>query len=179
MPQQLLSELRKIRPFDDTETEHLNDAIAWAESGAKIYRVAKPATPPKHLVAYFPVIDDDHILLVDHKNACLWLPTGGHVEQGEHARDTVVRELREELSLSVEPEQVGSPVMVTVATTVGLTAGHVDVTLWYAIRGDRNSPISFDQEEFHGARWFKFSELPLQRTDPNLQRFLCKLRAET
>jgi 8-oxo-dGTP pyrophosphatase MutT (NUDIX family) len=41
------------------------------------------------------------VLLVDHKNARLWLPTGGHVEEGEDPRATVVRELKEELGLAV------------------------------------------------------------------------------
>ena len=38
------------------------------------------ATPPKHLVSSFALVDHDHIILVDHKYAERWLPTGGHVE---------------------------------------------------------------------------------------------------
>jgi 8-oxo-dGTP pyrophosphatase MutT (NUDIX family) len=178
MPHRVLSELRTIQPCDEIEREHLAETLQWVESGVNIYRLAKPATPPKHLVAYFPVVDGEHILLVDHKNALLWLPTGGHVEPGESPRDAVARELHEELSLSVTAQDVGLPVMVTVATTVGLTAGHVDVTLWYAVQGDREAPIQFDREEFNDARWFRFSEVPLGRTDPNLQRFLDKLQAQ-
>ena len=80
------SELEAIVPFDALETEHLADAIAWVDSGAEIFRVAKHATPPKHLVSYFVIVDGDHILLVDHKSAQLWLPSGGHVEPDEHPR---------------------------------------------------------------------------------------------
>lgn len=39
-------------------------------------------------MSYFLVASDTQVLLVDHKNAQLWLPTGGHVEPGEHPRDT-------------------------------------------------------------------------------------------
>ena len=90
-------EVASIRPFDELEKIHQADALAWIDSGVPLCRTAKPATPPKHLVSYFAVVDGHDILLVDHKSAQLWLPPGGHVEPGEHPRETVVRELFEEL----------------------------------------------------------------------------------
>lgn len=176
MKDQVLAELASIQALDDTERRHLADAIAWVESGSPLFRTDKPATPPKHLVSYFAVVDREDILLVDHRNARLWLPTGGHVEPGEHPRRTVVRELFEELGLVAEADAVGPPVMVTVTETVGLTAGHVDVSLWYVVRGDKTHAISFDAEEFESVRWFAFDAAPLQRADPHLGRFLAKLR---
>ena len=169
------SELLSIQPLDELEALHLSDALAWVESGAPIFRVAKPATPPKHLVSYFAVVDEGNVLLVDHKNAKLWLPTGGHVELGEDPRVTVVRELQEELGLTISAEYVGSPLMVTVTETVGLTAGHTDVSLWYVIQGDQSATLGFDREEFNDVRWFPFGELPIGRCEPNLPRFLSKI----
>lgn len=168
-------ELMAIQPLDELECRHLDDAMAWVDSGAELFRTAKPATPAKHLVSYFAVIDGDHILLVHHRNAELWLPTGGHVEPGEHPRATVVRELREELELTIGLEDVGPPWMVTVTRTVGRTSGHTDVSLWYVVDGDRARPLGFDDEEFHDARWFHVSEAPRQHGDPHLGRFLTKL----
>ena len=169
-------ELLAITPHDDLERLHLQDALAWVESGAPLFRVEKPAVPFKHLVCYFALVDGAHILLVDHKNAQLWLPTGGHVEPDEHPRATVVRELKEELSLAVTSSQIGPPLMITVAETVGLSAGHIDVSLWYFVIFDRNVRIVFDPIEFYDAKWFPFAEVPFQRTDPHLHRFLDKLR---
>lgn len=97
------SELLEISPLDEVEKSHFEDAIAWVESGAPLFRVSKPATPAKHLVSYFAVIDSGSILLVDHRNAQLWLPSGGHVEQDEDPRRTVVRELKEELLVTLSP----------------------------------------------------------------------------
>lgn len=168
------AELAAITPLDDLERAHLADAFAWVASGAKLCRTAKPATPPKHLVSYFVVVSDSRVLLVDHKNARLWLPTGGHVEPGEHPRDTVRREAREELGWA-PAEPIDAPLMLTIATTVGQTAGHTDVSLWYVLRGDPAQPITYDQEEFHAVRWFPFSEVPLARSDPHMARFLHKL----
>ena len=148
--------------------------MAWIDSGAPLCRTAKPATPPKHLVSYFAIVDGDHILLVDHKSAQLWLPPGGHVEPGEHPRETVTRELEEELGFSAAHE-IGVPLMVTCTTTVGVTAGHVDVSLWYVVRAPRAQRISFDEREFAGVCWFHHSEVPPQRSDPHSGRFLAKL----
>lgn len=169
-------ELETIRPLDTLEQEHRSDALAWVDSGAPVYRTAKPATPPKHLVSYFAVVDGDHLLLVDHRNAQLWLPTGGHVEPGEHPRDTVLREVREELGFD-PAHAIEAPLMVTCTTTVGLTAGHADVSLWYVIRAPRDQPLAYDAAELNDVRWFAFSQAPLERSDPHLARFIRKLMA--
>ncbi len=176
MSSRVTAELDSINPLDDIEREHLADAKSWVASGAQLYRLEKPATPAKHLVSYFAVIDGEHILLVDHKNAQLWLPSGGHVEPYEDPRSTVVRELKEELGLGVDRDGVGPPVMITVTSTVGETSGHTDVSLWYTVRASRESSITFDPEEFHTVKWFHFSDVPIQRSDPHLGRFLAKLQ---
>ena len=167
-------ELESIEPFDALEREHRVDALSWVASGAELFRLAKPATPPKHLVSYFAVVDGDRILLVDHKNAQLWLPSGGHVEPQEHPRQTVVRELKEELGF-VPSHPVEAPVMVTCTSTVGLTAGHTDVSLWYVVHADHHQPLKYDENEFNAVRWFPFAEVPFERSDPHMSRFLFKL----
>jgi 8-oxo-dGTP pyrophosphatase MutT (NUDIX family) len=169
-------EIARIVPIDDVERGHHADALAWIDSGAELCRLAKPATPPKHLVSYIAVVDEESILLVDHRNAQLWLPTGGHVEPGEHPRTTVARELEEELGFEC-PHRVEAPAMITCTETVGATAGHVDVSLWYVVRAARTQRLSFDLDEFVDARWFSFDALPLERTDPHLARFVAKLTA--
>jgi 8-oxo-dGTP pyrophosphatase MutT (NUDIX family) len=171
------SQLACIQPMSEAEREQWQDAVNWVESGAPLFRVAKPATPPKHLVSYFPIVDGEYILLVDHKNAKRWLPPGGHVEEGADPRTTVVRELREELGLEATEDEVAAPLMVTVTETVGLTSGHTDVSLWYPVKRSREAPIDFDDTEFNGIRWFHRSEVPLEQCDPNLGHFLAKLRA--
>jgi len=163
-----------IDPADAIERGHIAEVLDWIDSGAELCRLEKPATPPQHLVSYFALVDGAHLLLVDHKSACLWLPNGGHVEPGEHPRATVARELREELGVELAHE-LEPPLMVTCTTTVGLTAGHTDVSLWYVVKGDRYRPIVHDTAEFNAARWFAFADVPLGRSDPHLSRFLDKL----
>ncbi|MDJ0939159.1 MAG: NUDIX hydrolase [Woeseiaceae bacterium] len=167
-------EVELIQPLDGLEQETKLDVLAWIDSGAELCRLEKPATPPKHLIAYFAVVDGEHILLVDHINAELWLPTGGHVDPGEHPRDTALREAQEELSLAGEFLKEG-PVFVTITETVGKTAGHTDVSLWYVLRGDRSINLEFDETEFCDANWFHKDNVPLDRTDRHMSRFLKKL----
>lgn len=174
MRAEIREEVELIRPLDDLERESKLDVLAWIDSGAELCRLEKPATPPKHLISYFAVVDDEHLLLVDHINAELWLPTGGHVDPGEHPRDTALREAGEELSIEGEFLKEG-PVLVTVTETVGKTAGHTDVSLWYVLRGDRSAKLDFDDSEFHEVRWFHKNDVPLDRTDKHMSRFLRKL----
>ena len=116
------------------------------------------------------------LLLVDHRNAGLWLPTGGHVEPEEHPRETVTRELVEELGFA-PPHPIGPPLMITQSTTIGLTAGHVDVSLWYVVTAPRSQALQWDIHEFVDARWFDFADIPITRSDPHIRRFVTKLRA--
>lgn len=168
------AEIEAIRPHDAVEAAHRAEALAWVDSGAELCRLAKPATPPRHLVSYFALVDGEHVLLVDHRQALLWLPSGGHVEPGEHPRDTVVRELQEELGIA-PAHTLAPPLFITCTETVGHTAGHWDVSLWYVLNASFAQPLNYDEGEFSGVRWFHRDSLPLGRTDPHLARFTAKL----
>ena len=128
--------LLTLIPFDDLEQNQIQETLKWIESGAPIFRLQKPDIPPQHLVSYFVLFDEKEqsILLVDHKKAQLWLPTGGHVEKDEDPRETVKRECFEELQIQADFWQV-APLFLTSTVTVGLTAGHKDVSFWYVLKG--------------------------------------------
>lgn len=101
--------VRDITPGDAVEAGHQVDTLRWLEATDDVFRRVKPATPDRHLVSYVAITDpaDGSSLLVDHINAGLWLPPGGHVEPGEHPAETARRETREELA--VEPAFVETP----------------------------------------------------------------------
>lgn len=166
-----------IKPIDSVEKQHQEEVLEWIRSGVEIRRQKKPATPPKHLVSYSVLFDPKtrSLLLVDHKKAQRWLPPGGHVDPGEQPLDTAYRELREELNIEgilVDPV----PLFLTVTETVGLTAGHVDVSLWYVFLADSSETYSYDSSEFGSIQWFSMGALPLDHTDPHMERFCDKLR---
>lgn len=176
MHQTITDIISHIPPFDPLEADHIADTLAWINSGAPLFRLQPPDLPPKHLVSYFVLVDVEakQLLLVDHIKAGLWLPTGGHVEPGEHPRATVRREVREELGIEAE-FLADDPLFLTVTRTVGTTAGHTDVSLWYLLRGDAARDLAFDREEFNSVRWFDLDSLPLERSDPHCERFAAKI----
>jgi 8-oxo-dGTP diphosphatase len=168
--------VKSMLPFDSEEQKHLQSTQEWIASGKEIFRIAKPATPDPHLVAYFLLIDslENQLLLVDHKKAGLWLPAGGHVELGEHPKATVEREIVEELGIQAGFLS-GNPFFLTIAKTVGQTAGHTDISLWYILKGSRAAIYAFDTEEFSQVQWFSPDEIPYERSDPHLRRCIQKL----
>ncbi len=174
MREEIRQEISRISPLDDLEKDRIASVIRWIDSGDELFRTEKPDKPPRHLVSYFALVDGDFILLVDHINAQLWLPTGGHVEPDEHPKDAALREAKEELDVDGE-FLLDYPLLVTSTETVGRTSGHVDVSIWYALYGDRRSKLDFDTSEFHSIRWFHNDDIPWGRTDPNMGRFLRKL----
>jgi 8-oxo-dGTP diphosphatase len=175
--------VEEIEPYDGVEADHRLDALAWIDVADEIFRTAKPATPPKHLVSYCVLVDSEagQVFLVDHRDATRWLPTGGHVEADENPVDTATREIFEELR--IEPgfhKAVGPrPLMVTVTRTQGQSEPHVDVSLWFVFDGSDRAAVTPDETEFVEARWWSFDEVggdgPVE-FDPHLPRFIDKLR---
>ncbi|CAM3185700.1 NUDIX domain-containing protein [Stackebrandtia soli] len=179
----LLLLLDAITPWDDQEAADLADARQWIDSGAALYRTRPPAEPPKHLVAYFVLVDgaSGALLLGAHRKAGLWLPTGGHIEPGEAPWETVERECREELRMDAAPHQaIGrSPLFLTVTSTRG-TGTHTDVSLWFVLAGDMTARLDYDTREFDDMRWLSPStvlDTPIDTLDPHAHRFTRKLLA--
>ena len=164
-----------LKPFDAQEAEDRGRALDWIASGAPLCRAHPPNEPDPHLVSYFAVIDGNHILLGDHIKSGLWLPSGGHVERGEHPKETARREALEELSLTADFID-DAPLFITATVTKG-AGPHTDISLWFALYGRRNEDIEFDRGEYHRVAWFPFADLPLTRTDPQLARFCAKFTA--
>ncbi|MBB3095096.1 8-oxo-dGTP pyrophosphatase MutT (NUDIX family) [Actinoplanes campanulatus] len=168
----------RLEPVDNLEGEHRGHVLGWLRRTDDVYRRVKPAEPAKHLVSYVVPVDpaDGSVLLVEHRNAGLWLPPGGHVEVGEEPYDTAVRELEEELEVVAKPW--AEPLFLTVTETVGLDSGHIDVSLWYVAELHRGHELRPDAGEFHQARWWTPVEIAAAdpaHFDPHLGRFLSKL----
>lgn len=172
-----------VDPWDEQERRHLAWAAGWIAGDAPLHRVRKPDVPATHLVSYFVVLDEvrREVLLVAHRTAGLWLPSGGHVEPGEDPWDAVVRECREELHLAAVPSAAAAdrPLFLTVTRTRG-AGPHTDVSLWFVVRADASQAIRYDRGEFAAIRWATLDAVlaePVDTLDPHMHRFTEKLRA--
>lgn len=173
---EIRSIISQIQPLDKEEAEHIAFTEKWIDSGAEIFRIAKPATPDPHLVSYFLLIDqnEQQLLLVEHKKANLWIPAGGHVELNEHPKETVSREIMEELGIQAD-FLLEKPFFLTVTKTTGDKDKHTDVSLWYLLKASIATLFRYDKSEFHRISWFTPNEIPLNQSDPHMSRLIQKL----
>jgi 8-oxo-dGTP pyrophosphatase MutT (NUDIX family) len=176
----LVRRISEIVPWDEQESAHAAWAAAWAAGGAPLHRTSEPDVPDPHLVSYFVALNPrQEVLLVAHRKAGLWLPSGGHVEPGESPWETVVRECREELHVPAVPSAVAGdrPFFVTVTPTRG-PRPHTDVSLWYVL--DVETVTSYDRDEFSSVRWVSLPDVldePIEGLDPHMHRFARKVMA--
>lgn len=175
--------LEGVDPWDEQERAHLATATEWIASGAPLYRMQKPDVPPMHLVSYFVALDEARaeLLLVAHRKAGLWLPSGGHVEPMEDPWDTVLRECSEELCTKAVPSAISgkTPFFLTVTRTRG-QGQHTDVSLWYVLQSEAGDITSFDEDEFEAIKWLPLQQVlaePGDTLDPHMRRFTSKLMA--
>ena len=52
------------------------------------------------------IIDEDRVLLIEHKKLGLWLPVGGHIDPNETPDQAMVREAKEEVGLDIKLLQI-------------------------------------------------------------------------
>lgn len=173
-----------VPALDPKEAKDQAEILQWVSSGAPLFRVESPATPPKHLVVYCALLDeaDRSLLLVDHVKANCWLLPGGHVDEGEDPRCAVERETVEELAITPKFNDrfgEGNPFFLTVTQTRGAHS-HTDVTLWFVLHGDRQEKIYPDLREFNAVQWFSLDDQvdwSAGHFDPQMHRFVAKLMA--
>ncbi|MFE3190680.1 NUDIX domain-containing protein [Nocardia sp. NPDC059240] len=166
-----------IDPWDDLEHLHRTRTLAWLASTDDICRRIGTSTPSPHLVTYTVLTDPDNpaIYLGLHRKSGLRLPMGGHVEPGEHPLTAAHREAHEEIGITPTFDIVGEQPLFLTITTVTKPARHVDVSLWYILRGSQSHPYTLDPGEFDGGTWWPLAPEPLPASDPHLTRFTRKL----
>lgn len=78
-----------------------------------------------------------------------WYPPGGHVEEGEDEKEALIREIKEELNLQIEPVK-------KLAESPGDVPNQI--THWWACNLISQEMI-IDDDEIGGAGWFTEAEL--------------------
>lgn len=158
MRQPIREVVTAITPGDPAESAARRSVLDWIDSGAPLFRVGG-AEPPRHLAVYFALVDEGALLQIDHVKAGTWLLPGGHVDT-EPPWEAVVREAREELGIDAVPHPATGPVPIYLTESVTLGAGvHTDVTLWFALAGDRSATLTPDPAEIRRTRWVPLADV--------------------
>lgn len=171
--------LKDIQPYDDAERAVIASSVAWVEGGGPLYRRHKVGTPEneRHFVCYFPLLDmsNKSIFLGLHKKAQLWLPPGGHIEEGETPEEATIRECREELGIPARFLD-SKPLFASSVLTQNLPDPHTDVAFWFVLISASQETITIDKNEFSDSRWFDIDQPFPPNTEPNMARFIAKLK---
>jgi 8-oxo-dGTP pyrophosphatase MutT (NUDIX family) len=125
--------------------------------------------PQRHFVATGYVVYRGRTLLLHHKKLKMWLPPGGHIDEGELPEDAALREIREETGLDVE---LVSPIRLPQPAAPGVRylrmpnhvqledipnhPQHIDLIYFCRARSDR---VVISPDESNAMRWFSPEEL--------------------
>ena len=180
MRQTIREVVTAVTPGGPGESAARRSVLDWIDSGAPLFRVAG-AVPPRHLAVYFALVAEGALLQIDHVKAGTWLLPGGHVDT-EPPWEAVVREAREELGIAAEPHPATGPVPIYLTESVTLGPGaHTDVTLWFALAGDRSAALTPDPAEIRRTRWVPLAEVAAWSAEgyapDQVRAFVAKLTA--
>lgn len=86
-----------------------------------------------------------------------WSVPAGHIEEGEGPTTAAIRELYEETGLSIEPEQLSTPLVYMYPSE---DKSHERVSLFYEISEFIGEPRLMETEKADDAGWFDIDSLP-------------------
>jgi ADP-ribose pyrophosphatase YjhB (NUDIX family) len=98
---------------------------------------------------------DGKLLLVEQRHSPGWALPGGLLRRGEDPADGVVREVREEVGLAIDPAQLPIPYAV-----IAPLARRVDVTFVVQAGAGTDGAHIADDLEVTGVGWFDLDALP-------------------
>ncbi|MFC2143621.1 NUDIX hydrolase [Candidatus Aenigmatarchaeota archaeon] len=126
------------------------------------------------------IVHENKVLLIKHKKLDMWLPVGGHVDQGETSDEAVLREAKEETGFDIEiigkkePGETKKVKMLHTPNHIQLEdiyPGHQHIDLVYfgkVISGN----LKQNEDEHEDIRFFSLEEL--EEHDENVKYFAKK-----
>jgi len=147
---------------------------------------------PKHFTASAFVLQDNRILLVNHRKHRVWIYPGGHVEPDETPDEACLREVFEETGVAchiVSPrdDTLGEPDVVEVLhvpwmvlcerIAPGTEPEHCHIDFAYVCEPlpGEGSYLTEDTRETNGVGWFTLEETRSLSLFPDFRRQITKL----
>jgi ADP-ribose pyrophosphatase YjhB (NUDIX family) len=118
--------------------------------------IIRAATPSYSVGAVLAMIrEDGRILLVEQRHSPGWALPGGLLNRGETAADGVVREVAEEVGLTVDPASLPVPNAV-----IAPVPRRVDIVYVVRAAAGADGARIADRLEVTGLDWFALDRLP-------------------
>lgn len=149
----------EIAPLLDIKK--LDSAVfeAWVDlkTGSMVH--TKGEGNPRHYCSFFLPYDkiSGKIYLGHHIKADDWIPPGGHIEPGETPSDAAIREMKEELGITITKDLL-TPLTLSVKPINQPERGcmaHYDV--WHLV-DISEQPFAYLKSEYHDASWFTLAD---------------------
>lgn len=136
--------------------------------------LTRDENPYTHYCVYFAAYDPaaGQLFIGHHRKADLWLFNGGHIDAGETAEETLLREMDEEWGLEIGLDVIGEPKLLTI-TEISNPARqsctrHYDI--WYFVPVNRETfapDKALLAKEYHIMEWLSPGEAREVITDAN------------
>lgn len=118
------------------------------------------------------------IYLVHHKKADDWIPPGGHIDQNELPPDTVRREFKEELSLTLTDEKLELfNISIKHIENNPRNTCKVHYDLWYTVCCKEKHRFVYSEKEFHTASWHHIDKTIGKSIFPHINDMYQKIKS--
>jgi len=137
---------------------------AFGRMPAPLRRAAVRAGTPSYTVGAVALLAraDGHLLFVDQRHSEAWALPGGLLRRGERPDDAVVREVAEEVGVSLDRSELPVPV-----AAVNARVRRVDLVYMLDAPADAQ-PHQEDEAEVRRVGWFAIDQLP-DLSEPTLE----------
>lgn len=159
--QNLATELKDLLRDYFSGNELADKFLQRIEEGS----LTRDENPKSHFCAYFAAFDPQakEVFIGHHKKAGLWLFNGGHIDEGETIRETVMREIGEEWGLDGQDFEIKAPALLTITEINNPTKQpcnfHYDLWCFISVNKGTFNPVETKlMGEFHEAGWKSLEE---------------------
>ncbi|MBL7078554.1 NUDIX domain-containing protein [Candidatus Shapirobacteria bacterium] len=141
--------------------------------------ISRDDNPVSHFVVFFlpynPATKQVYLVFNLKIANGLWLFPGGHIDQSESAKETLIREAREELGLKLNEEAIKPPFLNTHTKAKDSRKPCVDhYDIWYLIKTSGKDFV-VTEEEFVKPQWVSLDKAKELVTEPTTTLALNKL----
>ena len=170
---EILSELKRYRPWNPQEERDLTDLIRRLERGENLFDRENTAA---HLTASAWVVSSDRtrVLMAYHNLYDSWAWLGGHADGDRDLLAVALREVEEESGLTATPLSREIFSVETLAVTGHEKNGdyipsHLHLNVTFLLEADPTAPLRCKPDENSQVAWFSPEDAVAASSEPWLQ----------